>query len=78
MKTATTPTSSEIRRLLVKRAEAYCRRTGSSFSAIGLAAVNDSKFLARVRDGRGFNVETYQRVVDWLSKAEASALEAAE
>lgn len=63
-------TSEEIRKTLIDRANAYVRASKSSFSAIGLAAVGDSKFLSRVENGLGFNINTYQRVIDWLETAE--------
>jgi hypothetical protein len=65
-----TPSSETIRNALVERATKYVDSHGSSFSAIGLAAVNDSKFLARVQKGENFSVKTYQKVMDWLDAAE--------
>lgn len=64
-------TEKNIRKALIARATAYCDKTGSSFSAIGIAAVGDSKFLSRVMNPEiGFNIKTYQRMVEWLDKAE--------
>jgi hypothetical protein len=63
-------TSDDIRNNLLERARAFADRRKSSFSAIGLAAVNDSKFLKRVEAGEGFNVNTYQRVIDWIDAHE--------
>lgn len=64
-------TEKDIRTGLIKRAKAYAERAGVSFSAMGLAAVNDSKFLSRVENPElGFNIKTYQRMVAWLEKAE--------
>lgn len=72
----TAPMHSDIiRRSLVERAKRYAADAGSSLSAIGLASVNDSKFLHRVQSGDGFNINTYQRVMDWLDAAEASLRE---
>lgn len=59
-----------IRQALLTRAAAYCESANTSFSAIGKEAVNDTKFLARVRDGKGFNIDTYHKVATWLSEAE--------
>lgn len=64
------PTSDEIRNALMARAEAHASSKKISLSTIGLRAVNDSKFFAQVKDGRGFNINTYQRVMDWLDEAE--------
>lgn len=66
-----TMTSEEIRNHLLSRARTYAERHGVSFSAIGRAALNDDKFLRRVERGAGFNVITFQRVLDWLDLAEA-------
>lgn len=57
----------DIRTCLIDRAEAHASATGMSLSAIGVASVGDSKFIARVKAGLGFNIKTYQRVMDWLN-----------
>lgn len=59
-------TEADVRACLIERATAYSAEHGVSFSAIGVAAVGDSKFLARVRSGLGFNIKTYQRLIEWL------------
>lgn len=70
-KSQTPPLSSDaIRQALIDRATAYVTRTDSSFSAIGLTVLNDSKFLGRVQRGENFSVKTYQKVMDWLDAAE--------
>lgn len=63
-------TQEEIRSALVARAEEFGRRNGMSLSSIGLAAVKDTKFLHRVKNGENFNIATYQRVVEWLTANE--------
>lgn len=64
-------TESDIRSSLIARAEAYKKATKTSFSAMGIAAVGDSKFLSRVEDTEvGFNIKTYQKMVEWLDEAE--------
>lgn len=67
-------TEREIRDSLIKRAEAFCISNKTSFSAIGIAAVKDSKFLSRVKGDAGFNIKTYQRMVEWLDAAEKDAV----
>jgi hypothetical protein len=69
--------SDDIRTALVARAEAFAMANNTSLSAIGLNAVNDTKFLIRVRDGLGFNIKTYQRVIDWLDEQERAQESAA-
>ena len=59
-----------IRQHVLARAEAYCRAHKASFSSIGLNAVGDDRFLARVKAGDNFTVKTLQRVLDWLDEAE--------
>lgn len=74
MKTVPEITEKDIRTSLIKRAEAYAKRANTSFSAMGIAAVGDSKFLSRVENPKiGFNIKTYQKMVAWLEKAERSA-----
>lgn len=64
-------TAQNIRESLIARAEAYRKATKTSFSAMSIAAVNDSKFLSRVENpDLGFNIKTYQRMVEWLDEAE--------
>lgn len=71
METLIEPTEHSIREALVKRAEAYSRAAKTSFSAMSIAAVNDSKFLSRVANpSLGFNIKTYQKMVEWLDDAE--------
>lgn len=71
MKKRTEITAADIRKSLIERAKAYAEAADTSFSAIGLAAVNDTKFLGRVENTEiGFNIKTYQKMVDWLDKAE--------
>ena len=65
--------AADIRKALLYRARKYCSDHGTSLSAIGLAAVNDSKFLARVESGAGFNITTYQKVIDWLDEQATAA-----
>lgn len=60
--------SDEIRAALVKTAEDFCRENKTSFSAVSQSAVNDSKFLHKVKKGDNFSLRTYQRVLDWINK----------
>jgi hypothetical protein len=64
-------TEADIRKSLIARAKAFKEVTGMSFSAMGIAAVGDSKFLSRVDNPDiGFNIKTYQKMVEWLDNAE--------
>ncbi|MDR6818465.1 hypothetical protein J2X76_003642 [Neorhizobium sp. 2083] len=64
-------TEFDIRQSLIARATAYANKAKTSFSAMGIAAVGDSKFLSRVQNpGIGFNIKTYQKMVEWLDDAE--------
>ena len=72
-------TETDVRNCLIERATAYAKAAKTSFSAIGVASVGDSKFLSRVQSGLSFNIRTYQKVMDWLDNAERSVFrEAAE
>lgn len=64
-------TEHDIRQALIARAKAYAAKANTSFSAMSIAAVKDSKFLSRVENkDLGFNIKTYQRMVEWLDEAE--------
>lgn len=70
--------SDDIRQSLITRAKRYCEAAKTSMSAIGMAAVHDNKFLGKVEAGENFSIRTYQRVMDWLDKAEAELSEPSE
>ena len=63
-------TAEAVRETLLSRAEAFCEAHKFSLSRIGDEAINDSKFLARVKAGDNFTIKTYQKVIDWLDAAE--------
>ena len=44
----------------------FCRQTGMAESTFGRRAVNDGKFVARLRDGARVTPETLQRVTDFM------------
>src|SRR5215217_6935405 len=46
----------------------FCRRTGMAESTFGRRAVNDGKFVARLRDGARVTPETLHRVNDFMVK----------
>jgi hypothetical protein len=48
----------------------FCRRTGMAESTFGRRAVNDGKFVARLRDGARITPETLTRVsATWRAAA---------
>jgi hypothetical protein len=51
----------------------FCRRSGIAESTFGRRAVNDGKFVARLRDGARITPETLQRVSTFLERHGASA-----
>jgi len=64
-------TEQDIRESLIARATSYATKAKTSFSAMGISAVGDSKFLSRVQNPDiGFNIKTYQKMVEWLDEAE--------
>lgn len=64
-------TETDIRTALITRAEAFAKANKTSFSAMGISAVRDSKFLSRVQNpSLGFNIKTYQKMVEWLDAQE--------
>lgn len=64
-------TETDIRAALITRAEVFAKANKTSFSAMGISAVGDSKFLSRVQNpSLGFNIKTYQKMVEWLDAQE--------
>src|SRR5712672_2559223 len=51
----------------------FCQRTGMAESTFGRRAVNDGKFVARLRDGARITPETLDRVTAFLERHGASA-----
>lgn len=66
-------TADQVRDALLQRIDAYIAKTGRSDSTVGKAAVNDDKFVARIRAGGNFTVKMYQRVMDWLDEQDRVA-----
>src|SRR3954463_7749752 len=46
----------------------FCRQTGMAESTFGRRAVNDGKFVARLRDGARVTPETLQRVNQFITR----------
>src|SRR4026208_2369214 len=51
----------------------FCRRAGVAESTFGRRAVNDGKFVARLRDGARIPPETLERVSGYLARHGATA-----
>src|SRR5580765_5891360 len=51
----------------------FCRNNGIAESTFGRRAVNDGKFVARLRDGARITPETLDRVSSFLERHGASA-----
>jgi len=51
----------------------FCRRSGIAESTFGRRAVNDGKFVARLRDGARITPETLERVSHFLARHGAAA-----
>ena len=56
----------EATQALIAEIEEYCRRAGLAESTFGRQAVNDGKFVSRVRNGGGVTTKTVARVRDFL------------
>ena len=54
---------------LIARIEAYCRREEIAESTFGRRAVNDGKFVGRLRDGKRVTTATISRVEAFLGKS---------
>lgn len=57
----------ELRQHLATCAAAFAAATGITPATIGKRALNDNTFFARIAEGQGFTVRTYDRVVAWMS-----------
>ena len=58
---------------LLESIAAFCRNNGIAESTFGRRAVNDGKFVARLRDGARITPETLERVSDYLARHGATA-----
>jgi hypothetical protein len=58
---------------LLDSISAFCRTSGIAESTFGRRAVNDGKFVARLRDGARITPETLERVSSFLERHGASA-----
>ena len=58
---------------LLDSISAFCRASGIAESTFGRRAVNDGKFVARLRDGARITPETLERVTTFLGRHGASA-----
>lgn len=57
---------------LLDRIADFCRQTGMAESTFGRRAVNDGKFVSRLRDGARINPETLDRVSAFMARFGAS------
>ncbi len=53
---------------LLSEIEAYCKDAAIRESTFGTKAVNDGKFVARLRDGAGVTVATVERVRAYIAQ----------
>ena len=60
-------------RALLLDIEAYCRRCAIAESTFGRRAVNDGKFVARLRGGKGMTLATLERVQNFMGVKPASS-----
>ncbi len=51
---------------LIREIEAYCRRKGTAESTFGRRAVNDGKFVSRLREGKSVTLRTLNRVRTYM------------
>ena len=64
--------------VLISEIETFCQRTGTAESTFGRQAVNDGKFMSRLREGKGVTLKTLSRVREYIaSRNEGTASQAA-
>ena len=56
-----------LRTQLIDLASTYERLAGVTPSSSGKRALNDNTFFSRIAKGDGFNVKTFDRLVQWFS-----------
>lgn len=56
-----------LRKNLVDLAASYSSATGASYASIGQLCMKDNTFFSRIMAGSGFNIGTFDRVVEWFS-----------
>lgn len=59
----------ELRAKLISTAERCTLLTGMSEATIGLKAVNDNTVFKRIRNGAGFTVKTFDRLIAFMEKS---------
>lgn len=47
--------------------ETHCAQQGIAETTFGKKAVNDGKLLSRLRGGKSISIETYNRIMSFLS-----------
>lgn len=57
---------------LVSEIELFCRERGIAEGTFGTRAVNDGKFVGRLRGGAGITVATVERVRTYMAAARAT------
>lgn len=73
MTDAPTITADQVRAALLARIDAFITASGRSASWVGKQAVQDDRFVSRIRSGGNFSLQIYQRVMDWLDEQERAA-----
>jgi len=60
------PTSDDVRRALLSRANEYGKLTKLAIGTVSDRCAGDGKFLLDVQAGKGFTVDRYQKAMDWF------------
>jgi len=58
---------------LIVEIEGFCREAGIAEATFGTRAVNDGKFVGRLRVGKGITVATVDRVRGYIAAQRAAA-----
>lgn len=74
------PTSENIRKTLLERANDYAALTGLRLGTVSDRCAGDGKFLLDVEKGGNFTIDRYQKAMDWFEAnwPAVNATEAAE
>lgn len=58
---------STLREQLLTEIDSYCEAAGMKETTFGRLAVNDGKFVGRLRDGKDITIGTFERIRDFIA-----------
>lgn len=56
----------DYRENIIQAKNRYCEITGLAAATVATKVMNDGKFFDRVEEGKGFTMDTYEKVMRWF------------